>query len=369
MKLPISGMVAAARGPLHIATMAYIGAAGLAGAGIITGVMVTPVREGVQQAIAPAANLVESMVPTVAFAPMFEILPSPGLIQSHPAAPASSPTALPVNVDVSSEPTVEPLATVEPSPTARLREVPAAQAPAPVVVQPTSTPTAVPTTAPTSAPVVTRSEPPATSVPVLPREVVQAPTPSEPQVRMAEVASPTPLPSSVHRTAPTVSDADAPPTHPSQPVRIAASPTPTDEPQAPPAPTSEPALATAVPATAVPSAQPTRVPTSVPTPIPSKEPTVAPTPRPTSAPTKQPTSAPTPVPTSAPKKEPTSVPTSRPTSVPTKAPTPVPTHRPPAVPTPHVPTPVRREVVVPTPIPRTQHGEAIKLPALARPAN
>src|SRR5689334_8939243 len=74
----VSALLVAARGPFQIAAMAYIGAAGLAGTAVVTGVMLTPARQVVEEAITPAAELVQSLVPqTVAFPALFEVVPAP----------------------------------------------------------------------------------------------------------------------------------------------------------------------------------------------------------------------------------------------------------------------------------------------------
>jgi len=55
--------LSAARLPLQAAILAYVGAGGLAGAAVVGGVMLSPVREAVQEAVAPARLFVESVMP------------------------------------------------------------------------------------------------------------------------------------------------------------------------------------------------------------------------------------------------------------------------------------------------------------------
>ena len=94
--------LAAARGPLQIAVLAYVGAGGLAGVAIVGGIMLSPAGGAVQQAIAPAAELVQNVVP-VALPPVFEIVPSRrGVV---PLAPRPTPNV--IVIDVPSIATVE----------------------------------------------------------------------------------------------------------------------------------------------------------------------------------------------------------------------------------------------------------------------
>ena len=61
--LHCAGWFSAARLPLQVAVLTYVGAGGLAGAAVVGGVMLSPVREVVQEAVAPARHFVESVMP------------------------------------------------------------------------------------------------------------------------------------------------------------------------------------------------------------------------------------------------------------------------------------------------------------------
>src|SRR5689334_2247427 len=135
MKLAIPSLLSAVRTPLQFAAMTYVGAAGLAGAAIVTGVMVTPAREQVQQALAPAAELVQSVVP-IAMPPIFDRPPLP-LSAPMPQTVGTEPS-ISVSVDIGDGPQIgEPEAEAD-------AEVVATLVPAPATVV-VSLPTLEPT--------------------------------------------------------------------------------------------------------------------------------------------------------------------------------------------------------------------------------
>src|SRR3979490_1366552 len=57
-------LLAAVQIPLQATLITYAGAAGLAGVALVTGVMVTPAREVVQEAIQPVGEFVQSIMPS-----------------------------------------------------------------------------------------------------------------------------------------------------------------------------------------------------------------------------------------------------------------------------------------------------------------
>ncbi len=61
--LHVPAWLSAAQLPLQVAVLAYVGAGGLVGAAVVGGVMLTPVGEVVREAVAPAQQFVESVVP------------------------------------------------------------------------------------------------------------------------------------------------------------------------------------------------------------------------------------------------------------------------------------------------------------------
>src|SRR6266516_737837 len=59
----VPAWLSAAQLPLQTAVLAYVGAGGLAGAAVVGGMLLSPVGEVVQEAVAPARAFVESVVP------------------------------------------------------------------------------------------------------------------------------------------------------------------------------------------------------------------------------------------------------------------------------------------------------------------
>src|SRR5712691_11255969 len=111
-------LLAAVQIPLQATLITYAGAAGLAGVTLVTGVMLTPAREVVQEAIQPVGEYVQNIIPSTL----------PTIFQAEPprlpiARPAAAPTfVVSVKVAPLAEP-VEEAATPEATPT-----------PAPVVI-------------------------------------------------------------------------------------------------------------------------------------------------------------------------------------------------------------------------------------------
>ncbi|HEV7666281.1 MAG TPA: hypothetical protein VGQ62_22295 [Chloroflexota bacterium] len=106
-------LLSSVRTPLQLAAMTYVGAAGLGGLAVVTGIMLSPARDAVQEVIQPARDLVERIVVPVV------VLPQASATVSA-VAPRSAPTARPVVVPVVIEraATTE-VAKVEPTPTAK----------------------------------------------------------------------------------------------------------------------------------------------------------------------------------------------------------------------------------------------------------
>ena len=86
----LAGLVAAVRTPLQVAVLTYIGAGGIAGVAAVSVVLLTPAGQVVQQAIEPARELVQNILPAdfpfiVAFDPRQE-LASPAAVRREPVA-------------------------------------------------------------------------------------------------------------------------------------------------------------------------------------------------------------------------------------------------------------------------------------------
>src|SRR5258708_32826593 len=105
--------------------MTYIGASGLAGVAIVTGVMLTPAGQVVQEAIQPAREFAETIVPAAL----------PSVFQTEPPrlsffpAPAAAPTfvvAVQIAAPAVTEDEATPVPTESPRPT-----VPSISSPAP----------------------------------------------------------------------------------------------------------------------------------------------------------------------------------------------------------------------------------------------
>ncbi len=62
--LTATRLLTAVKLPMQAAVLTYVGAAGLSGAVVVGGVMVTPAREVVEQAIEPAREFVQTRVPS-----------------------------------------------------------------------------------------------------------------------------------------------------------------------------------------------------------------------------------------------------------------------------------------------------------------
>ena len=118
-------------------------------------------------------------------------------------------------------------------------------------------------------------------------------------------ASPTPAPTPVPTSKPSLDPTPAPSFVPTSEPSYEPTPRPTHVPS--PVPTSAPSH--------TPTGKPTRLPTTLPSPAPTLFPTPTPTALPSGMPSSTPSSAPTPFPTSAPSPSPTSTPTSTPTNV------------------------------------------------------
>ncbi|HKB47340.1 MAG TPA: hypothetical protein VKC57_06565, partial [Ktedonobacterales bacterium] len=61
--LHVPAWLSAAQLPLQVVVLAYVGAGGLVGAAVVGGVMLSPARPLVEEAVAPARQFVESVVP------------------------------------------------------------------------------------------------------------------------------------------------------------------------------------------------------------------------------------------------------------------------------------------------------------------
>src|SRR6266568_1012267 len=100
----VPAWLSAAQLPLQAAVLAYVGAGGLAGAAIVGGVMLSPVGEVVQEAVAPARAFVESVVP-MSVPSFFTTDPrqaAASLPMTKPQAPsvATPPTlSLPISIE------------------------------------------------------------------------------------------------------------------------------------------------------------------------------------------------------------------------------------------------------------------------------
>src|SRR5712691_6442663 len=105
-------LLAAVQIPLQATLITYAGAAGLAGVTLVTGVMLTPAREVVTEAIQPVGEFVQSVMPSTL----------PSLFETQPprlpiARPAAAPTFV-VSVKVAPlDDPVEQEATPEATPT------------------------------------------------------------------------------------------------------------------------------------------------------------------------------------------------------------------------------------------------------------
>src|SRR6266542_785355 len=80
-------LLVAAKGPLQAAALTYVGAAGLAGAALVGGVMVSPAREVVQQAMEPVGELVQTIVP-MSLVPVF--VPEPQVLPTATPQPSAT---------------------------------------------------------------------------------------------------------------------------------------------------------------------------------------------------------------------------------------------------------------------------------------
>src|SRR5437899_1198970 len=166
--------LAAVRGPLQVAVLAYVGAGGLAGVAIVGGIMLSPAGGAVQQAIAPAAELVQNVVP-VSLPPMLEIVPSPRGMFPTPPQPTPNVIVVPPVADMAEAGdgvTDAPAAAVEPTPTDE------------PTLHPTVTPRPAVIVAPTPLPVSGAEAPAAVVEPDAPEP--DAPEPDAPE--------PTPVP-------------------------------------------------------------------------------------------------------------------------------------------------------------------------------
>src|SRR5437879_3465789 len=132
--LHVPAWLTAAQLPLQTAVLAYVGAGGLAGAAVVGGVMLSPVGEVVQEAVAPARAFVESVVPmsVPAILPM-DPLPAVAHLPIGTARVTSgaAPTAVATPVAVDDVVPQEDLVEATPTPQARLlaplRSAPPAQ--------------------------------------------------------------------------------------------------------------------------------------------------------------------------------------------------------------------------------------------------
>ena len=134
--------LAAVRGPLQVAVLAYVGAGGLAGVAIVGGIMLSPAGGAVQQAIAPAAELVQNVVP-VSLPPMLEIVPPPRGVFPTPPQPTPNVIVVPPVADMAEagDGVIDsPAATVEPTPTEEPTLQPTVTARPAVIVAPTPPP-------------------------------------------------------------------------------------------------------------------------------------------------------------------------------------------------------------------------------------
>jgi hypothetical protein len=301
----VPAWLSAAQLPIQATVLAYVGAGGLAGAAVVGGVMLSPAREVVEEAVAPARQFVESVVPMTV--PMlFPSGPQNAVASLPPSKTGVSSTAVPTAVAtplvVVEEELADSTPTAQPDARAPLRSAPAAQPtfqPGPVDPSLDAGP---PLTAPAIVlPPVAAVERAAPVLPVRPAAVAVEPALQSSHADLAADAR-------ARATTAPASPRSAIGNSNSDNLRTAtlASTTPIVISSAGSRATDAPPTATAVP-TAVP---PTQAPTAIP-------PTAIP-------PTQAPTSAPTQAPTQEPKK--TSVPTPEPkaTAVPTRAPTKVP---------------------------------------------
>jgi hypothetical protein len=81
-------VLSSVRTPLQLAAMTYVGAAGLGSLAVVTGIMLSPARDAVQDAIQPARDLVQSIVVPVVVLPR----PSPTMIAT--VEPTATPQLL-----------------------------------------------------------------------------------------------------------------------------------------------------------------------------------------------------------------------------------------------------------------------------------
>jgi hypothetical protein len=132
--LHVPAWLGAAQLPLQAAVLAYVGAGGLAGAAVVGGVMLSPVGEVVQEAVAPARQFVESVVP-MGVPSIFPTDPRRAVAQlpvgkaQAPKVAAPTAVATPMAVDdlVPQEDVAEAAATPQTLVIAPQRSAPAAQ--------------------------------------------------------------------------------------------------------------------------------------------------------------------------------------------------------------------------------------------------
>ena len=332
--LHVPAWLSAAQLPLQAAVLAYVGAGGLAGAAIVGGVMLSPVGEVVQEAVAPARAFVESVVPmsVPSFFPTDPRQAAASLPMTKPQAPSvATPTTLspPISIEDSTPEDVVVEATPTPSQmTAPQRSAPAAQS----ALQPTLAPG--------------QADSPENGAPVQAGPSQIGPIAANPPITVIERAAPVMPGRAAAAVAEPVlggsrsdvaSDARARATSGPASSRVAignanadslraatvASPTPIVV-RSSSGRASEPPAPTAVPTSAVTTSAPAAAPTPIPTATErAEEPTPAPTVvLPTQAPTRAPAQAATKVPTEQPKKTATARPTQ--TAVPTRVSTKVP---------------------------------------------
>jgi hypothetical protein len=311
-------LFAAVRTPLQVALITYAAAAGLAGVTVVIGIMVTPARDMVQEAIQPARELVESRPAALQSAfepdePRPPILPRPA---------GSTPTpSLMVEVQVAGPPVDEPLAAAtngETSPTddadAGLVNAQSTIRPLPIVVLPPVAPPVL-----NAQPVVASQLEPPQALEIAP--VPGGPSNSAPNAPLIVASTSTPVParSQVSRPANQAPPAtplptDVPPTAAPTSVPLA-----TEQPTQPPTATSK-ATKTATPEPTQDKSKKTAAPTSkvsktaVPTSPPASVKAAPPRPAPTAQPTDKPIKTAKPVPPTAEpekKKAPTAAPTTQ----------------------------------------------------------
>jgi hypothetical protein len=243
-------LLAAARTPLQVAALAYVGAAGLAGTAVVTGVLLTPARDAVQQAMAPAAELVQSIVPgALALPPAFEVRPVPPVASRQPLL--TEPPTIDLPAGESIEATLEPQVIDEASSTPQTRPNGVG-----IARQPGASPTA---TAPPEPPLILPADPPLSMRGAFQPVPTEAPAPPRRVPRLSPASTDQQADSRPLQTSTTMRV----PTAFSQPAHFAptdtASPEPTQaaveaETLAPtPVPTVEPTLAAVIAPSSAPS--------------------------------------------------------------------------------------------------------------------